>query len=488
MSAAHPTPVAPAAFSGAPRGAGGGTPGGLPAVDPPAADGGADEPTEVRIVGVAPKVVSPAWELELLISGAVTFGLLQLPDAIDRARLAVQPQVTGAGDLLLFFANFYAKGTVYALLVTFVLNLAARAYWVGLVGLHSVYPAGPRWEEYRSGPFMRAQYQRRMRPLPATIARVDDFASVLFSFGFLIAMITAGSFLILAVLAAVAVSISRLVPGAPRAQEVLRVLFLMATVPFVLIPTADKLVGARLRPGGAAARAMQAGTRLIFLLSGAWLIAPVFITLFTNFRSRRFYTLFYAAFFGVVLATGAGILADAGRVDAGTALYAPEDPDLRSLHASHYESMRQAGDPAGAVTIQADVIADPYARLFIPYEAEPLNAAIPARCPGVRPQRAAGIHLVSRPGRADTAGAARAADAVLACLARIYDVALDGRPVDGLGFRFTRHPITRQPGVVAHVPLTGLALGEHRLTVHAPPPAPGSNRRAQPPLDIPFWR
>ena len=49
------------------------------------------------------------WELELLISGAVTFALLQLPGAVDRWFFAAEPRMMESTRPLFVIAYQYAK-------------------------------------------------------------------------------------------------------------------------------------------------------------------------------------------------------------------------------------------------------------------------------------------------------------------------------------------------------------------------------------------
>src|SRR5688572_29079277 len=71
-------------------------PAGLP-TDAPHADG-------ERSVGFTerniPAEVSAAWELELLIAGAVTFALFQLPSALDAGLTWLEPRVSGVPMLV----------------------------------------------------------------------------------------------------------------------------------------------------------------------------------------------------------------------------------------------------------------------------------------------------------------------------------------------------------------------------------------------------
>jgi hypothetical protein len=156
-----------------------------------------------RAAGAVPSGLaeaSPTWELELLLSGAVLVALFQVSGVFDRTFDRVEPHTTRATAMPLFFAYLYGKAMVLALIATFVLHLASRGYWVGLVGLNSVFPNGVRWDQLRYGPITRELIRERLPALPPIIARLDNFCSALFSFGFLLVLAFGISLFCLAVL------------------------------------------------------------------------------------------------------------------------------------------------------------------------------------------------------------------------------------------------------------------------------------------------
>src|SRR3954469_2837672 len=103
-------------------------------------------PSDADLAASGVPDTSPTWELELLISGAVLFALFQIPPVLNGFFARIEPHATTAVMSALLFVELYLKAIVYALIASFVVHLIGRAYWVGLVGLHSVFPKGVRWE------------------------------------------------------------------------------------------------------------------------------------------------------------------------------------------------------------------------------------------------------------------------------------------------------------------------------------------------------
>ncbi|MGQ0799481.1 MAG: hypothetical protein ACT4NL_05125, partial [Pseudomarimonas sp.] len=95
-------------------------------------------------------------ELELLISGLTLFALLSLPPWLLERLEAVYNQLPFGILIAVSMAVPMLVAIAYVLACGFVAHLAIRAYWVGLVGLKSVFPDGVRWDRTPTlGPHQR---------------------------------------------------------------------------------------------------------------------------------------------------------------------------------------------------------------------------------------------------------------------------------------------------------------------------------------------
>jgi hypothetical protein len=440
------------------------------------------------VEGRIPNVVSAAWELELLIAGAVTFALFQLPGALNSLREWLTPRVSGAGEIAVFMGLLYAKAIVYALIGAFVTNLAARAYWVGLVGLHSVYPRGVRWDQLGMGPLSVAMYRERIASLPAVMSRVDNFASVIFSFAFLIVATFLISVLVFALLGGIAYVISAVFFDGAHVARMLYGAAAVGAVVMAAVGLTDKYAGSRLDPSGRAHRWLRSALRVTARTSGMTLMAPIFFTLLSNIGRHRVMLLFYVAFLGSISIGMFDFLRSVGALRSGWPRFVPAEEDVRGVDASHYESLAGRNAFSMVPTIQSDVITSPYVRLFVPYIADRHEPALESGCPGLVPMQSGRPHLRRRSasGGADTV----AADRALACLRTMHAIALDGTPRPDVPFRYYVHPVTGRHGLIAYIPTAPLASGMHTLTVMQPPREPDSERKNEPlePYEIVFWK
>ena len=436
--------------------------------------------------------VSPTWELELLISGAVIFALFQLPSAIDAMYERVSPHVTRSSGIALLFGYWYGKAIVYALIGSFIVHLVARAYWVGLVGLNSVYPRGARWEELKFGPIARELYRSQMPSLPAVIARTDNFCSVIFSFAFAIVVLFAVSILAAAVAGAIAYAIAALFFGGRGVGAIVYTIAGALAIPPMIAALVDRAYAGRLDPDGRAEQILRGLLRVFMAMQMVRLYAPITITLFSNVRKRVIYPVFYAMFVGLIVIVGAEFFARNDLLSLNAYDYVPEDDDAAAFGVDRrfYESQRQPGEiNERRPTIQSDVITGPYLRLFIPYAPARHNEAVARACPGVEPLEPRGLRLrrTSDPPVSDSAAAA-----VLRCLATIHRVEVNGTPRPDLDFRFYTQPATGLRGIVGYIPTATLPRGRNVLTVQPAPrrrvsPEQEAKRTPQRAYVVPFW-
>jgi len=430
--------------------------------------------------------MSPTWELELLISGAVLVALFQLPPIISGVFNRLEPHTaTRNAGTALFFVTFYSKLMVFALIASFVVHLAARAYWVGLIGLQSVFPNGIQWDRVKQGPIAKGFYRERFSSIPNTIARLDNFCSVIFSFAFLIVLFFALSILMMGTVAGLAYGIALVAFGGRHASVLLWTLIALLTIVPVAAATLDRYAASRIAPDGRTARVLRGMFRVLYRTQLMNLYGPIMMTLITNVKQRIMYTLMFVAFFGLIAFGVFDILVQQGLLTVNGYDYFVET-EAHAVQYRYYESQRPTGEIFERVpSIQSDIITDGYIRLFIPYSPERHNAALAANCAGLRPLRPRGLQLATPVGSRAIDSAATIA---LHCLTTMHAVTLNGRPLEGLEFNFHTNPETGLKGIVTYISTTGLPKGKNTLTIEPAPRPPASTTRTPlRPFVIPFW-
>lgn len=134
------------------------------------------------------KLKEESWEAELLVSAVAIFGTFQL---FGGANWLANTFI----DVLLPSYYFMGYIIVYSgllaismLVAMFVIHFILRSYWVGLVGLNSVFPN----YGLENSAYSKIYTQKLLRELPelkTSIERVDELCSVIFSSAFATMMI-----------------------------------------------------------------------------------------------------------------------------------------------------------------------------------------------------------------------------------------------------------------------------------------------------------
>lgn len=430
---------------------------------------------------------SPAWELELLISGAIVVGLFQLPGLIGSLFERFEPHATTNALVSLSVLHMYILAAAYALIIVFTIHLGARAYWVALIGLNSVFPGGVRWADLKAGPAATETYRRHFRALPATIERIDNFCSIAFSFAFLIVMMLVFSIVLVGAASAIAFVIAKVFLHGQQASTLTVWLLGLLVLPTLWLAAVDRRFAKTHGPDAEPPRWLRRSMRMALFANPTLVVGPIMFTLMTNVGRRKIRVVTMAAMLTVIIIASIDRLNRANRI-------ALNSYDFFAMSREHgidyrfYENERPEGAPLDrAPFIQSDVVADRYVKLFVPYVPAVDNEAVAARCPRLAPLDTRGLHLHRRVSVADSL-----AGPVLDCLAALHGVTLDGTVLAKPGFAFYEQPKTGQRGILGYIPTDSLTPGRHELAINVtvdPADSAGvKNYIAPKPWVIPFWR
>ena len=420
-------------------------------------------------------------ELELLISGALVFALLQLPGILDGWWHETRTHVAGRAFVVPFSAYYAAKLASYGLIATIFTHFLLRGLWVALLGLRGVFPEGIDYTKLHQGPFMRRFYERRIPTLGTLEAKVDRVAALMFSFVFLYLILLFIGTLWVTVAGAIAFVVGRLAGRPSLFGPVFFVVLALFVVAQSIVATADKTSRkSELNPKleALASRILN----VIHYASLNFLYAPMFLTLTTRISKRVVMGLQLGFFYTLIAVFVVSVFVAQGVVGFDSYAWFPPNAPRHEMYAGSYESLRSAGSRALVPTVQSEVITDPYVRLFVPYNARRDNEIIRRRCPDVRPFRSDGFYISPR-GRTPEQQTA----AVIRCFALVYSVALDGKPVDTSSAYFHIRPGGIH-GRIVMIPAAGLASGKHEVLVRRNR-VPEKGKPATPDeYYIPFWR
>jgi len=441
------------------------------------------ETTPSRFSGIHTRT----FEAELLISGAVVFGLFQARPVLSRFFDEMLVRLDGPLRAVVLLGQTYIMLVVYALLGAFLLHLILRAFWIGLVGLESVYPGGVQWDRVKAGPFFIENSRKTLGPLSDFIDRVDDLCSLIFSFGFMMVIVFIYSTALVLVSAVAGFLASRLLFGGRWPAETSWVIFGSIVGFQVVTNLVDRLIGPRVRTDGFAGRAIASLIRLSFAMSPLRWMGPITFTLGSNTSSTRVSVASMVAMFTLTAGVIVVMFVQAGVIRFDSLLYFPTSLRADGVDPRHYRDLRDEGSIEPKMpTIQSDVVEGPYLKLVIPYFPRRHNPLIRERCPDVVPFRPSGL-VFGRPDPPDEPEYRSTVD----CLASLFPIEMDGTSLQDPRFEFTQDPVSGLEAIVTFIPLGNLEPGRHELLIVAPSRgmAKGDADDAEPVRHlIPFWR
>ncbi|HMP99504.1 MAG TPA: hypothetical protein PKC24_06950 [Cyclobacteriaceae bacterium] len=156
---------------------------------------------------------SLVWEPEILISGIVLIGLLQVPQLLDR----LQRYLNDWGPQVFFYANVdelliaFLKTSVFFLVAGLIVNLFMRSIWVVMIGMSIVNPRGLDLRRLKFQPF----YERKITKSIAfeeNILKLEQLCSYIYSLTFFSFMCVIGIFFVLLIVGGSFMVISSIVP------------------------------------------------------------------------------------------------------------------------------------------------------------------------------------------------------------------------------------------------------------------------------------
>jgi len=131
-----------------------------------------------------------SWEVEILIVGFVLVMLFNIPDtlSLELTKTVNSLSVHELGDFLTWIIRLLTLGIlssiIHILIVSFSVYLGLRGFWVGILGLSSVYPKGINLKRLNFNTIFNKQVSQYN--FTDFIIKIDNICSSIFSFSFLI--------------------------------------------------------------------------------------------------------------------------------------------------------------------------------------------------------------------------------------------------------------------------------------------------------------
>ena len=387
-------------------------------------------------------------ELELIISSLTIFALFSIPgwlfDKIADIYTHLSTSLAIAGTV----GTTVLAGTSYGLAACFVVHLMARAYWVGLIGLRTVFPDGINWNKTPGlGPLSRQYYRDTLPDLDTVIRSTDRLASSLFA---VISMLTLsilwfGTILILILVMSGAIGARFGLTNAGMVIGTAVLLMVFLGIP-VIVYLLDRQLASRvprLRDSRIFAGLVRFLSRIAGFAYPQRLVRPVQLTLQSNTRPVAFFIALTLSIIVIVAVGSTRTAAWRNFTVSGEFRYLDAAQVQEGFRSTYYEDMPSPLDRLrGWPRIDSFNQNGSFVRLFLPYHPVRDNLVLDQLC-----------------------GRAEEAPDRLACLRRLWTVGIDGEPVSIANFEPAERADLGMRGLIGLVPLTGLEPGLRRIEV-----------------------
>lgn len=321
------------------------------------------------------ELTNQSWNLELAISGVAMFAIIQWPDLLDSIFSYIQynflnnsPDFSGR---LPAMAYSLFKAASYMLFMAFLGNFILRAFWVGLVGLQAVFPEGIQYDRLpMSTGYTQKRLAEELGPLDRYILWLDKRSNVLFALAFQAAIIAFVVAIMYILALGLYVFVKPNIPGIAWLilNTSINVFFFGGSL---LIPL---LSIKRFRDNPRANYWHYRLTKMLQIVyMGAYrpmsYILNTFLSNIPKQRLTRVYLTFYMIFMVIFMVEfahdqlqGENRISILNRRHLFTARV-----DSLYINPANYDNQRSADSYVDAATIQADVIREPFLKLFIAY-------------------------------------------------------------------------------------------------------------------------
>lgn len=386
-----------------------------------------------------------SWNAELLITTLSIFAAIKLMDLLDWLTTVfidiVDPSQYLIGHLILMLSFM----GVCMMISMFVIHFFLRAYWVGLLGLNSVFPDYGSTPDSFYGPLYTEKLIARIPKIKDSIGKIDELCSVIFSIAFSLLFV----YIYMGILASIYLLLFNLLsPYLPSTilfipVYIFLVINILASL-FLLIGKSRKFkehdtfqtwsvnfgmligylfLGPFTKPISQVAVVFSSNVKrkknmmkmiMLFLMLG------LFGSIFVIFNSNVNYTLDKNYYFS--------------SIKAHPAYYASENAEIDFLLCPEIES---------------DIVKSDVVRLFIPvYSHEDKY----------RESICGPIYQSAFSSPSDRK------KAKLDCYSDVHKISLNGVELD-LDFLEYTHPKTEQGGIITYIPLKGVEEGQQELII-----------------------
>lgn len=400
-----------------------------------------------------------SWQLELILTGFVILGLFAGLDSVwewvDRLARA------NASDFetILFLFPFFVFLAYGITLVNLLIHVLLRGLWIGAVGLRSV---SGEIEYQKLGLQSRfLNFLRRRTPsFDNYIFLLEEAASLMFAFTFLLIMMLGSVFLYLGFIAIVFGLITNFMPYS-TGRDILVLGLIVPLLLFGLVYFLDFILLGRIKRNRFFARWYYPVYRMMGFVTLAFIYRPIYYNFIDNRAGRRALRLAIPYLFLLFFITS--IRYDGAGYWVGDYTSAAERNDLFQyyLHANYYDDQRDKERDFANISIPSQLIAGPVLPVFLEYQPR-YDEVIRMRCPDLTEDELFTVRSNLFSAAPDPAEMGPLRERI-ACLQSALELRLDDEPLDLDQGLLAKMPGSEARGIQHFISIDTLATGLHTL-------------------------
>ncbi|MEM6318307.1 MAG: hypothetical protein AAF960_11600 [Bacteroidota bacterium] len=136
------------------------------------------------------KLQQESWQLELIVSGIVIFGLFSGIDflQVNEHKIRSFTDSTTVSGELLFAGTMTIWASMYISVTNLIVHILIRSLWIGAIGLRYV-SGNIDYDSLNYAPNIIAYYQKKIGSFDDYIEKLENFSSIIFSYTFLLIFI-----------------------------------------------------------------------------------------------------------------------------------------------------------------------------------------------------------------------------------------------------------------------------------------------------------
>ncbi|RMH70639.1 MAG: hypothetical protein D6675_08720 [Gemmatimonadetes bacterium] len=405
-------------------------------------------------------------------------------------------------SMIIVFLGLLYLG-VWIMIFNLIVHLTFRGFWIGIIGLGSVYPDGIQYDRLKYNAKFTRYLKNKIPSLESLALNLDKISSSIFSFTFLIFFMFMSIGVFIAVLVAFNLiittiinifSLKAIVFAGLSLGRILAALANLALILFIvggLLSVVDFLFQGIFKriPWRWFAVPYFHLSRFYRIISLAFIYEAIYYSLISNLSKKVV---------GVILIGYLLVIFSVFNFSYSEFIYYPSLGDETTpsvMSKRHYQNFLPNDIPYLLIhpVIQSNIIRDEPVQLFIPYLVSD-NDSLKARCPDAQPFRELGFNSKSKFNiggkKGEQTGLTISTNLpshgientamVLDCLANFYTISVDDSIYTNLPFTFFKHPNHNEPGILTYIPTHQMPKGYHILAVKA-------NRADATPSYISFW-